>query len=230
MNIKIFADGADKISILELNKNPMVKGFTTNPALLVKAGIKDYEDFGYDITAAIKDKPISFEVLSDNWAEMKLQALKIASWGPNVYVKIPITNTKGESSCMLIEDLNWSGIKINVTAITTIEQAEFIIKKLKYPRGAYISIFAGRIADTGVNPVPIIRRAVDLVRGTEIEIIWASPREVLNIYQAESCGCNIITCTPDLIKKYELLKGKDLKEYSRETVQMFYDQAKGYTL
>ncbi|HUU99758.1 MAG TPA: transaldolase family protein [Bacteroidales bacterium] len=228
--IKIFADGADKISILELNKNPLVRGFTTNPALMRKAGIRDYKPFALDILKHIKDKPISFEVFSDDWAEMKAQALEIASWGPNVYVKIPITNTGGWYCETLIEELNWQGVKINITAITTLGQVDFILKKLKYLRGVYISIFAGRIADTGVDPIPIINASLYLLKDTEIELIWASPREVFNIYQAEKCGCHIITCTPDLIKKYELLKGKDLKEYSRETVQMFYDQAKGYTL
>ena len=228
--IKIFADGADKISILELNKNPLVRGFTTNPALMRKAGIRDYKPFALDILKHIKDKPISFEVFSDDWAEMKAQALEIASWGPNVYVKIPITNTGGWYCETLIEELNWQGVKINITAITTLGQVDFILKKLKYLRGVYISIFDGRIADTGVDPIPIINASLYLLKDTEIELIWASPREVFNIYQAEKCGCHIITCTPDLIKKYELLKGKDLKEYSRETVQMFYDQAKGYTL
>jgi transaldolase len=225
MKIKIFADGADCQDMMALNENPIIEGFTTNPSLCRKAGILDYRDFARCVLAIIKDKPVSFEVISDDFAEMKRQALEIASWGPNVYVKIPITNTKGESSNMLIEDLNWSGIKINVTAITTFEQVYEVYRMLKYKRGVYISIFAGRIADTGVSPCQTIVDSVYLVGDNDVHIIWASPREVYNIYQAEKCGCHIITCSPELIKKYEALKGKDLTEYSKETVQMFYSDA-----
>ena len=224
-NIKIFADGANGSDMMDLYGNPLIAGFTTNPSLCRKAGIIDYREFALCMLDIIRGKPISFEVLSDDFAEMKRQALEISSWGPNVYVKIPITNTKGESSSMLIKDLNWSGIKINVTAITTFKQVYETFKDLPYKRGVYISIFAGRIADTGVSPSGIIMNAVDLVEKTEVEIIWASPREVYNIYQAERVGCHIITCTPELIAKYELLKGKDLTEYSRETVQLFFNDA-----
>jgi transaldolase len=224
MNVKIFADGADKATILELNKDTMIKGFTTNPSLLRKSGVTDYKSFALDILKEVT-KPISFEVISDDFTEMKRQALEIASWGSNVYVKIPITNTKGDYSEGLIEDLNWSGVKINITAITLLKQVEFILKKLPYKRGVYISIFAGRIADTGVNPLPVIQEVVKMVQNTEISIIWASPREVYNVVQADEAGCHIITCTSEILKKLPLL-GKDLTEYSRETVQMFYDDAK----
>jgi transaldolase len=222
--IKLFADGADKAQMIEMYNHPDIAGLTTNPSLMCQAGITDYKAFALDILKDIKEKPISFEVFSDDFAEMKRQALEIASWGPNVYVKIPITNTKGESSNMLIKDLNWSGIKINVTAITTMSQVYSTFKGLPYKRGVYISIFAGRIADCGQNPMSTIMEAVELVFGTNVEIIWASPREVYNVVQAEKCGCHIITLSNDLIKKLPLF-GKDLTEYSRETVQLFYDDS-----
>ena len=230
--MKIFADGANVQSIRDIKDNPLITGFTTNPSLMRSTGIQNYKEFGKYLCSIIPDRPISFEVISDDFKEMKRQALEIASWGSNVFVKIPVTNTKGESSNMLIQELNWSGIKINVTAITTFEQVFETFKHLQYKRGVYISIFAGRIADTGISPCATIINAVDLVEGTDVEIIWASPREVYNIYQAEKIGCHIITCTSDLIKKYEALKGKDLTEYSRETIQMFYRDAKesGLTL
>ena len=229
----IFADGADKASILELNKNPLVKGFTTNPSLLKKAGVTDYKEFALDILKEIPNKSFSFEVIADEVESMYLQALEISEWGINVYVKIPITDTKGRSMGVLISELNDNGIKVNVTAITTIKQVENIISAF-YNEGVsnYISIFAGRIADTGIDPVPIMKSALELIKGTNIELIWASPREVYNIYQAEDIGCDIITCGPDMIKKYETLKGKDLTEYSLDTVKMFYRDAKeaGYEI
>ena len=229
----IFADGADKASILEINKNPLVKGFTTNPSLLKKAGVTDYKEFALDILKEIPDKSFSFEVIADEVESMYLQALEISEWGINVYVKIPITDTKGRSMGVLISELNDNGIKVNVTAITTIKQVENIISAF-YNEGVsnYISIFAGRIADTGIDPVPIMKSALELIKGTNIELIWASPREVYNIYQAEVIGCDIITCGPDMIKKYETLKGKDLTEYSLDTVKMFYRDAKeaGYEI
>lgn len=231
----IFADGADKNSILELNKNPLIQGFTTNPTLLRKAGVINYKEFALDLlyqeTFKIT-KPISFEVIADDFDGMYEQAKEISKWGENIYVKIPITNTKGFINYDLIYYLSSDYVKVNVTAITTIKQVEKIVPALEYSKGAYISIFAGRIADTGVNPLPIMKQALKLIKGTNIELIWASPREVYNIYQAEEIGCHIITCTPELITKYEKLKGKDLAEYSLDTVKMFYNDAKeaGYEI
>jgi transaldolase len=218
--VKIFADGADRASILELNKNPFVEGFTTNPSLLRKAGVTDYKEFALDILSVIRDKPISFEVIADDNYEMYRQALEIASWGENVYVKIPITNTEGKSTEDVIRRLDH--VNLNVTAITTIKQVRRILPSLKK---GFISIFAGRIADTGINPLPIMKSALKLINGTKIELIWASPREVFNVYQAQEIGCHVITCTPDLIKKMSL-QGKDLTEYSLDTVRMFYNDAK----
>jgi transaldolase len=231
MEIKIFADGSDKNIMIDHNKNDLIKGFTTNPALLRKSGIKNYEEFALDVLTYINKKPVSFEVISDDFDEMYKQAVKIAMWGNNVNVKIPITNTKGESSKPLIDNLNWTGIKINITAITTIEQVKLVLDRLPYKRGMYISIFAGRIADTGIDPVGVINEALDLVKGTEIEIIWASTREVYNVIQAEKLGCHIITVTNDILKKLSLI-GKDLTEYSLDTVKQFFTDAKeaGYTL
>jgi transaldolase len=227
MGLKIFADGADKASILELNKNPLVQGFTTNPSLLRKAGVTDYKTFALDILSVIKDKPVSFEVIADDIKEMWNQSLEIASWGENVFVKIPITSTKGELNQTLVGELSGTGVKLNITAITTIEQVKSIMPYLDFLQESYISIFAGRIADTGVDPLPTIANALSYIKkySPSIKLIWASPREVYNIYQAEWINCDIITCTPDLIKKYELLKGKDLTEYSLDTVQMFYNDA-----
>jgi transaldolase len=222
--MKIFADGADLASIIELSKNPLIEGFTTNPSLMAKAGVVKYGAFAKDILR-YSDKPFSFEVVTDDLGEMVEQAQEISSWGKNVYVKIPITNTKGESTANAIEVISNCGIKVNVTAITTIKQVEDVLPALKNSPGAYISIFAGRIADTGVIPQLTIISVLELIKQPCIEVIWASPREVLNIYQAEAIGCHIITCTKDLITKYEKLKGKDLTEYSIETVQMFYSDA-----
>ena len=230
--IKIFADGADLKTILELNKNPLISGFTTNPSLMPKAVVEDYEKFAREVLAKIKDKPVSFEVLSDDFNEMKRQARKIASWGDNVYVKIPITDTKGKSSIDLIHKLLLNDIKLNITAITKDEQVLDISFNKTTP--IIVSIFAGRIADTGINPISHIEKVKDVVswNNENIEILWASSREVLNIYQAEEAGVDIITCTPELIAKYEKLKGKDLTEYSLETVQMFFrdGQKVGYKL
>ena len=222
--IKIFADGANKIEIIELNKNQHISGFTTNPTLLRKAGVSNYKDFAIDILSII-NKPISFEVIADDFNEMKRQALEISSWGKNVYVKIPITNTKGEFSYSVIESLSNQEIKLNITAITTIKQVKNILPALKLSSGAYLSIFAGRIADTGINPLPVIKKSLKLIENTNIELIWASPREVYNVIQAEHIGCHIITCTNDILKKLSLI-GKDLTEYSLDTVKMFYNDAK----
>jgi transaldolase len=230
--VKIYADGADKNSLLELYKNPLISGFTTNPTLMKKAGIKDYKAFALEILSVIKDRPISFEVFSDDFHEMKRQALEIASWGNNIYVKIPITNTRNESSIPLIQSLSESGVKVNVTAVFTLEQVESAIHALNKNTPSIISVFAGRIADTGVNPVNIMRLSLALCKDySNIELLWASPRELYNIIEADNVGCHIITVSHDLLSKIDLF-GKDLNEFSLETVKMFYNDAKnaGYTL
>jgi transaldolase len=232
LQVKLFADGADKSGILEMNMNPLISGFTTNPTLMKKAGITAYEEFARDILVHIKDKPISFEVFSDEFSQMRRQALTIASWGTNVYVKIPITNTRAESSAELIRDLSSSGVKINVTAMMTVRQVETVLPALSKGPGAYVSVFAGRIADAGVDPVPIMTEIVGLLKQhPSIELIWASPREVYNVVQANAIRCHIITATNDIIKKIPTL-GKDLTEFSLDTVKMFYLDAKsaGYSI
>jgi transaldolase len=232
LRVKIFADGADKNSMVEMAKNPIISGFTTNPTLMRRAGVTDYKSFAKEILSEIKDKPISFEVFSDEFDEMERQAKEIASWGENVYVKIPIYNTKGELSVKLIKRLSDSGVKVNVTALMTIEQVKAVAPALMNSRSAYVSVFAGRIADTGRDPVPIMKSIVEYLKAyPNIELIWASPREVFNILQADEIGCHIITVTYDLIKKMSLF-GKDLNEFSLETVKMFYEDAKaaGYSL
>jgi transaldolase len=232
MKIKLFGDGADKGTILELYKNPLIKGFTTNPTLMRKAGIRDYESFAKDILAAVPDRPFSLEVFDDNFDEMERQARKIASWGENVYVKIPIMNTKEIESYPLIRTLSQDGIKVNVTAMMTLHQVEKACCALAGGAPAYISIFAGRIADTGRDPVPEMRFAVQyLAAYPNVELIWASPRELLNIFQADDIGCHIITATNDILKKLSLV-GKNLYDYSLDTVKMFYRDAQesGYKL
>jgi len=225
LKIKIFADGADKATMLRLYADSRIRGFTTNPTLMRKAGITDYEEFARDILASIPDRPISFEVFGDDFAEMERQARRIASWGKNVYVKIPVTNTRGESSLELIRHLTRSGVKVNVTALLTLAQVRDVAAALKGGVPAYISVFAGRIADSGRDPVPMMAAAVELVAPyRNIELIWASPRELLNIFQADSVGCHIITATSDVLKKMHVV-GKDLTEYSLETVRMFYNDA-----
>jgi transaldolase len=232
LTIKIFSDGADKASILEMYRNPLIKGFTTNPTLMRKAGVTHYKAFAREILEAIPDRPISFEVFSDEFEEMSRQALKIAGWGENVFVKIPITNTRQESAVPLIEYLAKSGVKINVTAMCSLGQFRSVLKPLSWAPAAYASLFAGRIADTGLDPVPLMAEAVSLLRDyPQIELLWASPREILNIFQADAIGCHIITVTHDILKKMNCI-GKDLEAFSLETVQMFKrdaDQA-GYTL
>jgi|TARA_B110000259_G_scaffold38096_1_gene43432 transaldolase len=226
MNIKIFADGADSSDILKLNKNKIIKGFTTNPTLMKKAGIKDYKEFAFKILSKIKNKPISFEVFEDDIDKMYNQAIEINSWGKNVNVKIPITNTKSISCSELIQTLCHEGVHCNVTAIFLPNQIELVLNKLKKDSKIILSIFAGRIADTGIDPVPIIKEALALSKGhTSSEILWASPREALNIIQADQLGCHIITLTPDLINKINNF-GKNLEEFSLETVKMFYNDAK----
>ena len=232
LQVKIFADGADMESILESAKNPLIAGFTTNPTLMRKAGIKDYESFGRQLVRAIPDRPFSFEVLSDEFDEMEDQALQIASWGRNVYVKIPITNTRRESAAPLVDRLARQGVKVNVTAIMTLAQVEAVLPSLRHSAPACISIFAGRIADAGCDPIPILCGALlRMRRHPNVELIWASPREVFNIVQADTIGCHIITVTNDLLKKLPLL-GRDLDLYSLDTVRMFVEDARaaGFTL
>lgn len=222
--VKIFADGANLEEMLALSKDSQISGLTTNPSLLKKAGVTDYRSFATGVLS-FTDKPVSFEVISDDIHGMYEQGFEIASWGKNVYVKIPITNTKGVSTYNVVELLTQQGKKVNVTAIMTIEQVREILPALKDTQGAYISVFGGRIADTGVDPLPLMKKVLKLIKGTNIELIWASPREVFNIMQAHRIGCHIITCTPDILKKMNLL-GKNLTEYSRQTVEMFYNDAK----
>lgn len=225
LKVKIFADGADKAGMLEMSRNPLIKGFTTNPTLMRKAGITDYEAFARDILKHLPDRPISFEVFSDNLDEMFNQALKIASWGSNVYVKIPVTNTRGESTCKMIQTLAQAGVKQNVTAIMTLDQVREVTMALSSGPSAYVSVFAGRIADTGRDPMEIMTTSVKILSPfTQLELIWASPRESLNVFQANDIGCHIITVTNDILKKMDIV-GKDLNEFSLETVKMFYEDA-----
>ena len=230
--IKLFADGADKQGILEMYNNPSIDGFTTNPTLMRKVGITDYVTFAKEILDEITDKPVSFEVFADEYKEMEQQALKISKWGENVYVKIPVMNTKMMPSYELIRHLSLKGVKINITAIMTLEQVRMVSESVIGGPSCFVSIFAGRIADTGVDPVPLMRQALKILKiAPNAELLWASPREVLNVYQAESIGCPIITATNDILKKLNL-KAKDLTEFSQETVQMFYQdaQASGFKL
>lgn len=226
LNVKIFADGADKKGMLEMLQHSYIKGFTTNPTLMRKVGISDYEAFARDVLKHIPNHPISFEVFSDDFSEMHEQALQIASWGKNVYVKIPVTNTQGKSAANLIEKLANAGVKQNVTALMTLAQVQEITHALAKGPAACISVFAGRIADTGRDPLPIMQESLDIMRPyPQLELIWASPRELLNIFQAHDIGCHIITVTNDILKKLSLV-GKDLDQYSLETVEMFYQDAK----
>jgi transaldolase len=232
LRIKIFADGADRAGMLEMARKPSIAGLTTNPTLMRKAGITDYRAFAKDVLSAIEDKPISFEVFCDDFAEMERQAREIAGWGPNVYVKIPVTNCQGESASALIRRLARAGVKQNVTALMTLAQVRDVSAALADGPASYISVFAGRIADTGRDPVPLMTAAVELMRPHPTqELIWASPRELLNIFQADAIGCHVITVTNDVLKKLELV-GKDPAEYSLDTVKMFYNDAKaaGFTL
>ena len=226
LTIKLFADGADRTAMLELYSNPLIRGFTTNPTLMRKAGVSDYQAFARDILSAIPDRPISFEVFADDFDEMERQARKIASWGPNVYVKIPVTNTAAEPALKLIECLSHTGVKVNVTAILTLGQVRDVVNALAGGSPSNVSVFAGRIADTGRDPLPLMAAAMEMIRIHEgIELIWASPRELLNVFQADSIGCHIITATSDILKKLSLV-GKSLEKYSLETVEMFYSDAR----
>jgi transaldolase len=232
LKIKIFADGADKAGMFEMYRNPLIKGFTTNPTLMRKAGISDYRAFAQEIIAGIPDRPISFEVFSDEFAEMERQALEIASWGNQVYVKIPVTDTKREPAYAVIRRLSKAGVKVNVTALMTLEQVREVAGCVAGGPPCYVSVFAGRIADTGRDPSPLMAAAVELLRPVpNAELIWASPRELLNVFQADAVGCHIITATNDLLKKLSLV-GKDLGDYSLDTVKMFFNDAQqaGYSL
>lgn len=232
LTVKIYADGADKQGMLEMSRSPFIKGFTTNPTLMRKAGITDYQAFAKDILKHINDYSISFEVFSDDFDEMLQQALLISSWGKNVYVKIPVTNTLGEPSYQLIRQLAAAGVKQNVTALMTLDQVSDVTDALANGPSAYISVFAGRIADTGRDPLPIMEKSVEIMRPySQLELIWASPRELLNVFQADALGCHIITVTNDIVKKLEIV-GKDLQEFSLDTVKMFREDAvkAGFTL
>ena len=232
LQVKLFADGADKAGMLEMYRNPLIKGFTTNPTLMRKAGVNNYQAFAQDIVKAIPDRPIFLEVFSDEFDEMEQQAQEISSWGENINIKIPVMNTRGQPSYYLVRRLSKAGVKLNVTALMTLEQVRDVSAALAAAPHAYVSVFAGRIADTGRDPVPLMAAAVELLRPyPQLELIWASPRELLNVFQADSVGCHIITATNDILKKL-LLVGKDLHEYSLDTVKMFYNDAQqaGYQL
>ncbi len=225
LRIKIFADGADLDSMIQIARKPYIKGLTTNPTLMKQSGVTNYREFAKSVLGKISDKPISFEVFSDSLSEMKNQALEIASWAENVYVKIPITNSDGISTAGIIYDLSEEGVKINVTACLTTDQVVEISKVLNPSISSYVSIFAGRIADTGINPIPIMQRSLELISPLKnCELIWASPRELLNVIQADEIGCHIITATSNILDKLPLI-GKDLSTYSLETVRMFKDDA-----
>ena len=232
LKIKLFADGANLDGMLSLYKDPNINGFTTNPTLMKKAGITDYEKFAKQVLLEIPDRPVSFEVFADDLDDMFVQAKTIASWGSNVNVKIPVTNTKGEFTGPIIKRLSGLGVQLNITAVFTQEQVRQIAENLSSDTTAIVSVFAGRIADSGLDPIPIMKECVEILKDfPEAELLWASPREFLNIIQADQVGCHIITAPPDLLFKMNLL-GKDLNKFSLETVQMFYNDAQeaGYTI
>jgi transaldolase len=225
LSTRVFADGADLDGILALAADPRISGFTTNPTLMWKAGLTDYSEFAQRLLERITRHPISFEVFADGVDQMRRQARLIAGWGENVYVKIPVTTTSGESMVPLVRELSESGIQVNVTALFTTAQVELVTAAVRNGAPSYLSVFAGRIADAGIDPIPIMARSVDImVDAPRAELIWASPREVLNVVQADSVGCHIITMTHDLLAKLDLL-GKDLEQFSLETVQMFHRDA-----
>ena len=225
LKVKIFSDGADKKDMLEMNSKTFIKGLTTNPSLMKKAGIKDYEIFAKDILSSINEKPISFEVFSDDFDEMERQAIKIASWADNLYVKIPITNTKKQNSAKLIKRLSEKKVKLNITAIMTLDQVKTVLSVLDNKVPSIISVFAGRIADTGKDPISLMKECLTEMKiNPKSELLWASPRELLNIIQADQIGCHIITATKDIIKKLKLAN-YDLEDYSLDTVKMFYKDA-----
>ena len=232
LKVKIFADGADKKGMLTMAQKPYIKGLTTNPSLMKKAGIIDYRAFCQDVLGEIKDKPLSFEVFSDDFDEMARQAREIASWGDNVYVKIPVMNTQQQPSYALIRSLSAQKIKLNITALMSLAQVREVVAALDPQVPSYVSVFAGRIADTGRDPLPLMAAAVEMLKiNPAAELIWASPRELLNIFHADSIGCQVITVTNDILNKLTLLN-HDLHTYSLETVKMFYEDAKavGYSL
>ncbi len=230
LRVKLFADGADLRDMVALSSHPAIRGFTTNPTLMRRAGVRDYRRFACEVLAAIPDRPISFEVFSDEFAEMERQAREIATWGRSVYVKIPVTNTRGEPSYDLVHRLSHEGVKVNVTAVLTLPQVERAARALDGGAAAFVSVFAGRIADTGRDPVPIVAAAARALP-PGAELIWASPRELLNVYQADAAGCHVITVTTDILRKLELV-GRDLDQVSLETVRMFHEDAvkAGYRL
>ena len=235
LRVKIFADGADRAGILDLYRQPYIQGLTTNPTLMRKAGITDYEKFARDVLEVVTDKPISFEVFSDEFPEMRRQGERIAGWGPNVYVKIPITNTRGDSALDLVRELSAEGVKLNVTALLTLEQVRGVAGALHPDTPTVVSVFAGRVADTGTDPQPLMRASLDALRAAgrpKAELLWASVREVLNVFQAEACGCHIVTVTHDILAKAGKLVGLDHAELSLDTVRMFHQdaQAAGFTL
>ena len=233
LKVKLFADGADKAGMLQLNANPLIQGMTTNPSLMRKAGVQDYEAFARELLQHITEKPISFEVFSDEFPEMRRQALKIKDWGKNVYAKIPITNTRDESSLPLIRELAQEGVKLNVTAILTLEQVQGVAQALNPQVPAVVSVFAGRIADTGVDPMPQMRESKKVLAGLpRAELLWASVREVLNIFQADACGCAIVTVPHDVLAKAMKMVGLSLKTVSLDTVKTFAVDAKaaGFSL
>ena len=231
LNLKIFADGADKKTIKKLNNDELIAGFTTNPTLMRNSGVEDYEEFASSILKIVNKKPISFEIFADDYENMFRQSKIISNWGDNVNVKIPITNTKGESSVHLIKKLQDQNININVTAVFTMEQIKELGEVLDSSSYKIVSIFAGRIADTGIDPMPLMKEAKKILNKENIDVLWASPREILNIFQAEECKVDIITLTSDMLAKFKNI-GKPLNEFSKETVNMFYNDAKlsGYNL
>jgi transaldolase len=223
--VKIFADGADLAGMVEMYQKPFIKGFTTNPTLMNKAGIRDYRAFARQVLDAIPDRPISFEVFSDDFPEMERQAREISGWGKNVYVKIPVTNTRREPAVELVRTLSQAGVKVNVTALMTLVQVREVVAAVTGGAPSCISVFAGRIADTGHDPLPLMAAAVEMLRvAPDAELIWASPRELLNVFHADSVGCHIITVTNDILKKLSLV-AKNLDDYSLDTVKMFFDDA-----
>jgi len=225
LRVKIFADGADRSGMLEMYSRPYIKGLTTNPTLMRRAGVADYKAFAKEILTEIKSKPLSFEVLSDEFSAMEREALEIASWGDNVYVKVPVTNTRGEPSSALVQRLCSRGVRLNVTAITTLLQVRDVVAALNPEIASYVSVLAGRIADTGVDPVPLMAAAVQLLKiNPKAELIWGSPRELLNIFQADSVGCHVVTVTHDILKRLPLI-GRSLADCSLDTVRMFRDDA-----
>jgi transaldolase len=232
LKVKIFADGADLPTMIDMSRKPFIKGLTTNPTLMRKAGIKDYRKFAKEVLVEIQDKPISFEVFSDDLKEMIEQATEIASWGRNVNVKIPITNSKGVETTQVVRELSSQGVALNITAILTVKQVRNVVESLDDNSAAFISVFAGRIADTGRDPIPLMQNAIQIMKEKpKSELIWASPRELLNVIQADAIGCHVITATSDILKKLDII-GKDLSQYSLETVKMFRDDAvaSGYSI